>query len=456
MLRSFRVSNHKSIRDEIELLLAPVYEKENPVVPVAAIFGANASGKSNFIDALSWMQQAVRRSYTSWEAESGVPRTPFRLDVHASLEPSLYVVDLVLDEVQYVYGFSVTDQRIYEEWLYSYPHKHKRVIFERTRDRVEFGSTIPERRGRSELLTSFTRDNSLLLSAAVQAKQEEVLPVYNWFRDGLRQAEDRRADRRVGGSARMVDRVARAVDRHPQFVELLRAADLGITDLQVLELQETPSAVAIDRADRLEREIAALDDAMDEASPAVREDLARHAATLRDDARSLRSARRRRELLFLHGPDKVALATEEQSEGTLSWMTLLLHSLDALATGAAIVVDEIDSSLHPRLTARLIELFRSPESNPNGGQVIFTTHDATLLSTSFGRDILKRDEVWFVEKAADGATSLFPLSDFRPRKDENTERRYLGGSYGAVPSVFSGSFVEAMRAVRTESDNGTP
>jgi AAA15 family ATPase/GTPase len=100
--------------------------------------------------------------------------------------------------------------------------------------------------------------------------------------------------------------------------------------------------------------------------------------------------------------------------------------------------------------ARVIELFRSPETNVGGGQLLFTTHDATLLGTSLGVETLKRDEIWFVEKAEDGATSLFPLSDFKPRKGENTERRYLGGSYGAVPAVFSESLVRQLVKAREQ------
>jgi uncharacterized protein len=456
MLRSFRVANHKSIHSEAELLLAPVYDKNRQAVPVAAILGANASGKSNLLDALRWMQQAVRTSYASWEAGSGVPRTPFRLDVTASVEPSLYAVDLLLDGVQYVYGFSATDERIEEEWLHSYPHRHKRVIFERNGDEIEFGSTIPERRGRAELLTSFTRDNSLLLSAAAQAKQEEVLPVYQWFRDGLREVEDGRTGRRVALPASLADRLVTAVDRYPEFLDLLRAADLGISDLGVVETVEPPSARAVHRADRTERQLAEIERRIEGPSPELRKDLVRRASMLRRELDHLRSGGIRRELVFLHGSDKVALGAEDQSDGTLSWIALLVPALEALSSGSVVFIDEIDSSLHPRLTARMIELFHSTDVNGRGAQLIFTTHDATLLGTSFGREVLARDEIWFVEKDTRGATSLYPLTDFHPRKEENTERRYLGGSYGAVPAVYSDTFVETIEAIRAGTERDTP
>src|SRR5690606_37076637 len=144
----------------------------------------------------------------------------------------------------------------------------------------------------------------------------------------------------------------------------------------------------------------------------------------------LEHTKRDGDLLFLHGDSRVSLTEREQSYGTMAWLRVLTQTLKALRAGSVLCVDEIDSRLHPRLTARLIELFRHPETNPRGAQLIFTTHDATLLGTSFGQDILERDEVWFVEKGDDGTTTLFPLSDFHPRKEDNRERRYIGGSYG--------------------------
>jgi AAA15 family ATPase/GTPase len=123
--------------------------------------------------------------------------------------------------------------------------------------------------------------------------------------------------------------------------------------------------------------------------------------------------------------------------------------LSALDEGALLVVDEVDSSLHPRLTAHLVELFRDKQINGRTAQLFFSTHDATLLGTNLGEEVLRRDEIWFVEKR-DGASALYPLSDFHPRKEENRERRYLAGSYGAVPAIFTDSLVESVLATRTE------
>jgi AAA15 family ATPase/GTPase len=135
------------------------------------------------------------------------------------------------------------------------------------------------------------------------------------------------------------------------------------------------------------------------------------------------------------------LSWEDQSAGTRGWISLVSHALNALANGGLLVVDEVDASLHPHLTARLIQLFRDAETNTRNAQLLFTTHDATLLD----EDTLSRDEVWFVEKDADsGSTRLYPLTDFHPRKNENTEGRYLAGSYGAVPVLSDSAFRDAL------------
>lgn len=440
MLRSFRVANHKSIRDEQELVLLPAYDKTKTVVPVAAIFGANAAGKSNVVDAMRFMWSAVRNSYGQWEAGTGIPRTPFRLDPTFLAEPSLFAVDLILDGVRYSYGFSVDDERVLEEWLHAYPHRRKSVVFERTEDAIELGSTLQDRKSRSDLLASLTRDNSLLLSAAIQAKQEEVAPVYRWFQRGLRFVRNRV----MPFSPLTMDRIERALLEPGPLVELLRAADLGISDLRVESIEEQPPRAISAQTDQIHREIATLRKELDEASEAGRERINARMRKLMTVAERNARPRVRKQLVFLHGPDGVPMSINDESDGTVAWLNLVSVTLDTLASGSALVVDEIDTSLHPRLTARLIELFKNEKTNPDGAQLVFATHDATLLGTSFGDEILARDEIWLVEKGSEGQTDLFPLTDFHPRKEENTERRYLGGSYGAVPAVFSDTLVDRL------------
>lgn len=430
MLRSFRVANHRSLRDEQELVLVPYYGKSRMVTPVAAIFGANAAGKSNVLDALRFLQQVVRDSYRGWEPGSGAPVTPFGLDVTSAGEPSSFVVDLLLDSVRYVYGIALDEEAVREEWLYSYPRGRKRVVFERDEDGLRLGSTVEDHQSRERHLQHLMRDNASALGTAAMAGFAEVGAVYEWFSGSLRVLMHRAVA--MNWSTAVARRLSRLAD-DTRVIDLVRDADLGIEGLRVDEIPyEYPSA------DIEYERIVALRNAVVHAPEESKHHLERELARL--ERRIAGRPKTRQEVRFLHGEARIPLAVEEQSAGTLAWLSLGTAALDTLDRGGVLCVDEIDASLHPRLTARLIGLFKDSESNPQSAQLIFTSHDASLLGTALDEEVLARDEVWFVEKDRRGATSLFPLTDFRPREGENTERRYLGGSYGAVPVVSADEF----------------
>lgn len=405
MLRSFRLENHKSFRGEAELTLLPAYGggpggKLMPV-PVVAVFGANASGKSNLLDGLQFMREAVVESYRSWSRREGVPRRPFRLDPASVREPSTYVVEVELAEGRYTYGFVLDDASVREEWLYSYPRGKRRRLFEREGATVDLGDSLGVNRGKAGLLAELTRPDALFLSMVAQVREDElaaVRPVHDWLVNGVSWSRPSRLwttrDLRAMNQ-RLVGYLADDPDRTAAILSFVRAADVGVDDV-VVEHPPPPSPRYDDQSVDLTKP----------ESPRLR---LRHAGS-------------------------AFLDLWEESDGTLAWLNMLPGALAVLAEGGLFVVDEIDSSLHPNLTALLIQQFRSPETNPRRAQLLFTTHDATLLGTSFGEEVLGRDEIWFVEKDTDGASRVYPLSDFHPRRDgENRERRYLGGSYGAVP-----------------------
>ncbi|MGW3653886.1 AAA family ATPase [Streptomyces sp. NPDC000878] len=421
MLLSFRVANHRSIRQEQQLNLHPVYDDDRPpgtgweAVPVAGVFGANASGKTNLLDALEYMARMVVSSHRDAEPDGGILRHPFLLDDDAKGEPSWYVADLLLDEVRYTYGFAVDDDRVIEEWLDSYPMNKKRELFSREGDSVKPGASQDTRE--LGLVESITEPNVLFLSLAARSRQRDFRPVYDWFARRLqfRRTNEARMPYRLSAMRALED-----ADRHPEIMDLLRAADLGIEGCG------------------MERVV------LDE------ENLRRQYGGRRIPSRLLRE-------LEDEGPREgvrpwvghrgrngvVQMDLHDESAGTQALLEQAPRFLAVLRRGGTFVVDEIDASLHSLLTARLIKLFQNPETNPHRAQLLFTTHDPSLLGRRDGDDILKRDQVWFVEKGEFGETSLYSLTDFKPRKDENRERRYLGGSYGGIPFIDE-SFTEAL------------
>jgi uncharacterized protein len=425
------MGNHRSFQHEAELLMMPAYDRSRSVVPVTAMYGANASGKSNLVDGLQFMANAVRWSYSRWEPFARVPRQPFRLDLVCAVAPSLFVVEAVLEGVRYTYGFSVDDERVREEWLYSYPEKRRRVLFDRNDEQVRFGTTIPEQRGKAGVLTELLRPNSLFLSLAGHTNITPLLPMYQWFARALRFHGPR--------SPRLdVERVAHYVNQNPtrseEFARFLAAADLGIGGIRV-ERDEDPTwrqhlSIIEDRVEMARRFLGEGDEETRALAAATLQHAEGKLAELRESP-----DRTKPRLVFLHGPRQVEFNIGEESDGTLAWLSMLPQCLDTLGTGGVLVVDEIDSSLHPRLTAFLVGLFQNPDTNPRNAQLLFTTHDTTLLGPVLGEQVLHRDQVWFVEKDEGGGSKLYPLTDFRPRVGENAERRYLAGSYGAVPIV---------------------
>jgi predicted ATPase len=434
MLRSFRLQNHRSFQDEAELSLLPSYPTERLTVPVAAIYGANAAGKSNLLDGLRFMSRAVQESYRRWEPEGGVPRQAFRLDPASSVSPSTFVVDLLLDGVRYVYGFAVDDDRVLQEWLYGYPRGKRRVIFEREGPSVEFGSTISESRARSEALAELTRPNALFLSLAAQVGLTELTPVREWFVSGLRWGISRFGSP-VTRSVSLVQALTGSQSEGEALVDLVRAADVGITGVVVDTDEKALLRMQADAQVRLTRAESELVAAAPNLDDATTEFLRRRVQRAASELASLSSGQAPQRLRFVHGSAADPFDFADESAGTQAWITLLPSVLRSLRQASTLVIDEIDTSLHPHLTAHLVRMFQSEQTNPRGAQLIFTTHDASLLGTTFGEEVLARDQIWFVEKAPGGSSTLYPLTDFHPRKDENRERRYLGGSYGAVPIV---------------------
>lgn len=139
------------------------------------------------------------------------------------------------------------------------------------------------------------------------------------------------------------------------------------------------------------------------------------------------------------------LELSDESGGTVAWLALALPALRVIRAGSALLVDELESSLHPRLASALVAMFKSPEVNPLGAQLVFTSHDTSLMGHLSG-DGLDREEMWFAEKSPEGVTEIYPLTDFPVRKDHNVERRYLGGRYGAVPALAWEELLGALQA----------
>ena len=414
MLLRFRTRNFRSIRDEVELSLAAANISdlaeavidspfaERGVLRAAAIYGANASGKSNVLRALQFMRSAVARSQRLWSPE-GVPQDPFLLDAESAKLPSFFEVSLVLDDVRYEYGFELDAKRVVREWLHAYPTPRRQVWFERTGDDFSFGKFLV---GENAVIQGLTRPNSLFLSAAAQNNHDQLLRVYRWF-SPQPSFEATNRTHLFQYTAALADDV-----RYKDVIaDMIGAADLGIERFEI--------------------------------QPSDEEGTLKTTLSMNFSWRTERSRR----VKFFHrtaAGESIQMPLATESDGTLAYFALLGPIAQVLLAGGLLAIDEITSSVHPLLARNIVGFFNSPETNQRGAQLIFTTHDATLLDSG----LLRRDQVWFTEKDGAGATHLYPLTDFKPRRGENVRTGYLQGRYGGIPFL---SLDEALEKVDDET-----
>ena len=412
MLVEFRTQNFRSLREEQVLSLVASPDKSlldthaldtglkaaPHVLKSAVVYGANASGKSNLIKALQYMRDVVLMSATLQPGQAFARLQPFRLDAVSASQPTAFEVTFILDGVRYQYGFAMNAQRIVSEQLLVYKAFKPQRWFERHfdaesgKDVYEFG---PGLKGAKTLWEGATRPNALFLSMAVQLNSEALRPVYDWFAHRLVILNEH-APLSPQFSLEMLKLEA----QRKAIGEFLRAADISIADVEVATKQATVHSIRFDLATG-KREEETGEQTVDEVRFHHLTEHGQAVFDLADESSGIRN------LLFLAGP-----------------------VLDILSNGQTLVVDELDTSLHTLLVQALVRLFHRPEANTGGAQLVFTTHDTSLLD-AYG--LFRRDQVWFVEKRPDQSSSLYPLLDFSPRKNEALERGYLQGRYGALP-----------------------
>lgn len=412
MLIEFRVRNFRSIRDEQVLSLVATRDKTLArantrttginAVPVllnsAAIYGPNAGGKSNLIKAIQYMRGVVVESATIIQPGQGFSVQPFRLDSHSSERPTEFEVTLIVDGVRYQYGFAMNPQRIVSEHLLVYKAFKPQLWFERTYDAsseaydYKWGHGL---KGQKAVWEAATRPNSLFLSMAVQLNSELLRPLFDWFANRLLVVNEL-APLNALHSIAMV----READGRRAMCKFLEAADMSISDIDVITSKVYGQQVQFD-----------LVSGKTEVTPS--------------------NEMEQNELRFHHVTDqgKAIFGLQDESNGTRALFFWGGSILGVLKRGVTLVVDELDTSMHTLLVRHLVRLFHAPDANGQGAQLVFTTHDTSLLDA----DLFRRDQIWFVEKNRDQASSVFALAEFSPRKNEALERGYLMGRFGALP-----------------------
>ena len=429
MLIRFRVSNFLSYKEEIEFSMIPGKSRKHPEHKVSGgnsrhstdllrcsiIYGANASGKSNLAKALSFMQDLV---VDGTKINQSIQVKTFKLDRAYSDKSSRFEVEIRIDGKDYLYGFEITTKCVVSEWLYQVKLTTQDELFERhtTSDDtvvVTFGSSIPKADRNQEFLDFIakgTRPNQLYLTECAEKNVPVFRPVYQWFSDTLT----------IVFPEAYVRIYEKVIDIWADF---LMKFDTGICGVSLRPV-EIGNKLSNSAQQNLQKSLS--DKIKEETQVDLKSPKGERIVVTLEDGNLVA-----RELVFRHKSincdTEIDFNLTEESEGTKRLIDLLPILYTEVSEEQVYVFDELDRSLHPSLCYELIELFLAQSNNHI--QLIATTHESNLLDLN----LLRRDEIWFIEKDQTGASKVYSLEEFTPRYDKDIKKGYLLGRFGAIP-----------------------
>ena len=419
MILQFKVNNFRSIKDTAILNMQTDKNKKLPnsfavgkrnLLKSCVIYGANASGKSNVLKAMAFMREMVLNSSKVTQSTDSLPHAPFRLNTETENASSHFEIIFLQDGVKYRYGFEMDSTKVYAEWLFVAKETAKESrLFERDldEDKELYINAVKFKEGKGVKVP----DNQLFLWRCDQQGGEVSRIILQWF-SAFNFISGLENKTYFNFALKQMQDDTIKLD----LIDLLHRADLGIDELTIDERELS--------TEQLEQTPVQLRGQMLQGQGEIKtiEVRAYHKKFDADNN--------------LVGKEAFQFERDE-SEGTQKFFALSAPILDTLKEGKVLLIDELDSSLHPKLTEAFIRLFHNPEVNKHNAQLIFTTHDTNLLSIP---DLFERDQVWFTEKDQYSCTELYSLLEFRKntkgrdvRATDNLERNYLQGVFGATP-----------------------
>lgn len=393
MILEFYVSNYLSIKDGLKISFVATSLKDslsesNDMIALsdtglmllrsAVIYGANASGKSNVLKAMAFYRHFITDSFKNSQAGEAIDVENFRLNATSIYEPTTMEATFIVGDFIYRYGFEVDSKVVRSEWLYQRTNKKRAKeieIFYRTEEETSVHQKSPLL---LELVNKrMVRDNALLLSAAAQFNEPKAVNILQWMND-IRVIFGNEEEKLWNQAIKSLD----DENLRLRITNFAKYADLGIESIVKIDNRIVSNHRQFD-----------------------------------DEGRET---------------NNVAFSfSGNESEGTIKYFSLSYPIIDALDNGKLLIIDELDSKLHPLLVRKIISLFNSAKTNPKGAQLLFTTHDTFLLSAG----MFRRDQIWFTQKDSFGATEAYSLVEYKVRSNTLFERDYLLGKYGATPII---------------------
>jgi uncharacterized protein len=417
MLIEFSVGNYRSFKEPVtfSMVAANLVAKdktldENNTVAVdknltllksAAIYGANASGKSNIAKALSFMKWLMVNSSKDTQSTDEINVERFRLSTDTEEEPSHFELVFLMNGKKYRYGFEATPKKITSEWLFYVPKVRETRLFARDLDVINLSKSYD-----ADGIQKRTRSNALFLSVSAQFNVGIAESILEWLTDNLNVISGLHDQTYLHHTIRCLEDDEIRAD----IIQLIKKLDLGISEIQVEHEKFTLDSLPEDMPDELKKLIAKAGGGT---------------------ATSIGITHRKFDNEGNYKSTEEFDLEYHESEGTKKVFALAGLLITTLKKGDVLIIDEFDARLHPLISLAIVELFNSKETNPNNAQLIFITHDTNLLSNK----VFRRDQIWFTEKNRYGQTDLYSLAEYKIRNDATFESDYVKGRYGAIPYI---------------------
>lgn len=417
MLIEFSVGNYRSFKEQVtfSMVAANLVAKdkkldENNVVAIdgelklvksAAIYGANASGKSNLAQALIFMKWFMVNSSKETQSTDEIGVEPFRLSTDTENQPSYFELVFLMDGRRYRYGFEATQKRVISEWLFYVPKIREAKLFERKVSSIKISKKYD-----ADGIQQRTRNNALFLSVSAQFNVDIAEKILEWVTEKLNIISGLHDQTYLNYT---IDCLINNESRS-EILQLLKKLELGIDEIKV------------------QQEDFSVDALPDEIHDEVKKLIVR---SVGGKATSIGTIHKKFDENGNYKSSEQFDLNSHESEGTRKIFALTGPLVTALKNGEILVIDEFDARLHPLISLAIVELFNSSKTNSNNAQLIFVTHDTNLLNNK----LFRRDQIWFTEKNRYGATDLYSLAEYKIRNDASFESDYIKGKYGAIPYI---------------------
>ncbi|MDZ7963233.1 MAG: ATP-binding protein [Aulosira sp. DedQUE10] len=417
MLIEFSVGNYRSFKEQVTFSMVAanlvaqdkkldennVFEVDNDLklLKSAAIYGANASGKSNLAKALGFMRWFMVNSSKETQSTEKIGVERFQLSTETEAKPSFFEIVFLINGKRYRYGFEATRDKVVSEWLFYVPKSRETKLFERTQDKISISKTY-----KADGIQERTRHNALFLSVSAQFNVKIAEKILDWLTNRVKVIS---ALDDTGYQGYTVSCLINNENKD-EIIQFIKKLDLGFGDLKVEEREVNIDLLTTQMVDKIKR------------------------FTIKNGKTKVSSVQTMHQKFDEEGNyiyTELFDLDEQESEGTQKIFALAGSLVDTLKNGKLLIIDEFDASIHPLISRAIVELFNSKETNSNNAQLIFMTHDTNLLSNK----LFRRDQIWFTEKTRYGATDLYFLAEYNILNDASFESDYIQGRYGAIPYI---------------------